>query len=57
MLNQMEDPNHTRVCMFCSAELANRGEAYYDHLNATPACQQAWQAWTENLETDRVSGG
>jgi hypothetical protein len=50
-------PEDGRVCMFCGQHLANRGEAYYDHLRSTPGCKDAWGAWTERIDEDRKGGG
>lgn len=43
--------------MFCDAPVANRGEAYYDHLRDNPGCEAAWHTWTERLDEDRLGGG
>ncbi|MEA3191539.1 MAG: hypothetical protein QOD77_2121 [Thermoplasmata archaeon] len=45
-----------RACMFCHDELAAADEpenlAFIDHLDEAPACQDAFDAWTENMATD-----
>lgn len=45
-----------RQCMFCGEGLANRGEAYWDHLQNKTACHEAYQAWLERLDEDRPGG-
>jgi hypothetical protein len=54
---EVQTPTTIRECMFCGKELANRGEAYYDHLQENKACHEAWQEWTEHLDEDRKGGG
>lgn len=36
--------------------MPDQGEAYYDHLRATPGCEGAWRQWRENLLTDHPGG-
>ncbi len=45
-----------RVCMFCGEAVANRGEAYYDHLIASDGCHDAWDEWKERLDQDWAGG-
>lgn len=56
-LIESDNPDEDPLCMFCQQPIPNRGEAYYDHLQANEACHGAWEEWQERLDEDRKSGG
>src|SRR5688572_12961652 len=43
-------------CMFCGTKVTEEGEAYYDHLRQSKACESAWRTWRENLLSDHPGG-
>lgn len=45
-----------RQCMFCSQPIANRHAAFIDHVRDKVACREAYQAWLERLDEDRLGG-
>lgn len=45
-----------RQCMFCNEPIANRGEAFMDHVRDKAECHEAYQAWLERLDEDRPGG-
>ncbi|HEV8360265.1 MAG TPA: hypothetical protein VGR28_07420 [Candidatus Thermoplasmatota archaeon] len=43
-------------CMFCEAPILDEGAPFIDHIRGNPACASAYEAWLDNLDTDRPSG-
>lgn len=43
------------VCDFCGAPLPDPMLGFMDHMDAAPACREAWIAWRENVR--REAGG
>lgn len=43
-------------CLFCGQGLEDEGAGFLTHMAGKPACHDAYDAWVENLDHDRLGG-
>ncbi|GGM54371.1 hypothetical protein J2752_000632 [Halarchaeum rubridurum] len=44
-----DDPQE---CPWCGADIADGGAGFMDHIEANPECEEAFEAWRENVADD-----